>query len=101
MNLDELKRKKLEELQAQNNEQEELQNQITHIESLAKQHLTKEALTRLGNLKIAHPEKAVQISSLITQLATANQIKEKINDSQLKYLLNSLQEKRDIKITRK
>ena len=105
MNLDEIKRKKLEEIQQKYNqgfsEEEALKNQIGQIESLAKQLLDKDALTRFGNLKVAHPEKAIQVASVILQLARANRIKEKLTDSQLKEILTHFQEKKEIRIVRK
>ncbi len=105
MNIDEIKRKRLEEIQkkyAQGfNEEEALKNQISQIEGLAKQLLDKDALTRFGIIKTAHPEKAIQVASVILQLARANRIKEKLTDSQLKEILTHFQEKKDIKITRK
>ncbi|MBI4159007.1 hypothetical protein HY500_01980 [Candidatus Woesearchaeota archaeon] len=105
MNIDEIKRKKLEEIQqkyAQGfTEEEALKNQISQIESLAKQLLDKEALSRFGNIKAAHPEKAIQIASVIIQLARADRIKEKLTDRQFKEILTLLQEKKDFKITRK
>src|SRR3989338_6152205 len=105
MNIEEIKRKKLEEIQQKYNqgfnEEEALKNQISQIEGLAKQLLDKDALTRFGNLKVAHPEKAIQVASVILQLARANRVKEKLIDSQLKEILTHFQEKKDFKIVRK
>jgi|SRR3989338_42604 len=105
MNIEEIKRKKLEEIQqkyAQGfSEEEALKNQISQIEGMAKQLLDKDALTRFGNLKVAHPEKAMQLASIILQLAKANRIKERLTDSQLKEILTHFQEKKEFKIVRK
>ncbi|MBI2107362.1 hypothetical protein HYT57_05250 [Candidatus Woesearchaeota archaeon] len=105
MNIDEIRRKKLEEIQQKYNqgfsEEEALKNQIGQIETLAKQLLDKDALIRFGNIKVAHPEKAIQVASVILQLARANRIKEKLTDLQFKEILSHFQEKKDIRILRK
>ena len=109
MSLEEIRKKKLEDLQErlaqqQNQEFQEqirLQQQIEQIESLAKQYLSKEALLRYGNLKSAHPEKAIQIATIIVQLVQSNQIREKISDEKFKELLKYLQKpKKETKIRR-
>ncbi|MEK6951632.1 MAG: DNA-binding protein [Nanoarchaeota archaeon] len=80
----------------------ELQRQIVLIEENAKKYLDREALQRLGNLKSAYPEKALQVSALILQNAEAGNLKNIINDDQLKQLLISLDEpKREFRFTRK
>lgn len=107
--LEELKRKKLEELkkqqeealQNQAEEQAQLQQQIDQLESVVKQIFTKEALSRYGNIKAAHPEKAVQLLVVLGQLIQQGKIKQ-INDSQLKEILKKLTpEKKEFKIKRK
>src|SRR3990167_8139612 len=105
MNIYEIKRKKLEEIQQRYqqgfNEEEALKNQIEQIEALAKQLLDKEALSRFGNIKIAHPEKAIQLASVLIQMARTGRLKEKLNDEQLKQILTMLQEKKEFTIKRK
>src|SRR3989344_1694614 len=88
--IDEIKRRKIEELQRkilekQNSElkeQIELNQQIELLENIAKQYLSKEAISRYGNLKAAHPDVAIQAIAVIAQ--AAGQIKEKISDEQFK-----------------
>ncbi len=81
-------------------EQKKIQQKILEIESLAKKYMTQDAITRYGNLKSAHPQKALQAIALIAQLVSQNKIEEKINDQQFKALLMKLEpEKRDTKIT--
>ncbi|RME54597.1 hypothetical protein D6777_03185 [Candidatus Woesearchaeota archaeon] len=106
MSLDEIKQRKLKELQdqldKQRQEQEALQQQIQVVETYAKQYLDRDAIARYGNLKAAHPEKAVQVAALIAQGAQSGQIQGKINDAQFKELLLRLQpKKRETKIVRK
>lgn len=102
--LEELKRRRLEELQrsqqSQINETAKLQQQIEQLESFVKQAFTKEALERYGNLKTAHPEKAIQILAILGQAIQQGKI-EQIDDAQLKeILLKITPEKKEFKIRR-
>lgn len=94
--IEELKRKKLEELQRQqqfDSEEEEIQQQIAQLELLIKKVLTKKALERYGNLKTAHPDLAVQLLVLLGQAVQSGQIKT-VDDEALKNLLMRLQPKK-------
>ena len=75
-----------EELQAEL----ELANNIKIIENVAKSKMSKEAISRYGNLKTAYPEKAVKAISFIAEAVQAGQIKDMINDGQFKELLKRL-----------
>jgi programmed cell death protein 5 len=100
--LEELKKKKLQELQQkqqqalhqQAQEQAQLQQQIEQLEAAVKQFFTKEALERYGNLKAAHPEKAVQVLVVLGQLAQSGKIAQKVTDDQLKALLKEMEPKK-------
>ena len=95
MNHAELIKKEFEE---KNNEQIKLQEQISQIESMAKQYFTKDALSRYSNLKLAHPEKAIQVAMAIVQ-ASKSGFNERIDDNSLKDILIQFQEsKRETKI---
>ncbi|MFH1592494.1 MAG: DNA-binding protein [Candidatus Woesearchaeota archaeon] len=89
----------------QNNEFQEkmkLQQQIEQIERNAKLYLNDRALQRFGNIKAAHPEKAIQIAVMIFQAAQAGQIKNPLTDEEFKNILINLQEpKKEFKIMRK
>ena len=107
--LEEIKKRRLMELQKQQEEpfqqqaqeQQQIQTQIEQLEVMIKQFLSKEALQRYGNLKAAHQEKAVQLLVVLGQAIQQGQIKEKITDEQLKNILKKLQpEKKDFKIKR-
>jgi len=94
--LEELKRKKLEELQSQqqpNSEEAQMQQQIAQLELLVKGVLTKKALERYSNLKTAHPDTAVQLLVLLGQAIQSGQIKT-VDDNALKNLLMRLQPKK-------
>ena len=107
--LDEIKKRKFEELmqhqqeklQYQAQEQAQLQQQIDAIESIVKQFLTKEALTRYGNLKIGHHDKALKLLVVLYQAIQKGQIQGMIDDLTLKKILGQLTPKqREIKIKR-
>ncbi|MEA3429991.1 MAG: DNA-binding protein [Nanoarchaeota archaeon] len=98
--LEELRHKRLEQLQQQQKEVEEFNQQISTLEQFVRQHLTKEALSRYGNLKAAHPEKAVQALTLLAQIIQTGKLP-MIDDKQLKDILQRMQPpKREFKITR-
>lgn len=74
----------------QYSEQLNMQQQLAAMENIAKRHLTKDALSRFGNIKIAHPEKAVQLSLAIAKIVESGY--NEIDDIMLKEILLSLQE---------
>jgi len=103
--LEEIRKRKLAELQNQQEdslqEQQQMQAQLEQLETVVKQFFTKEALERYGNLKAAHQEKAVQLLVILGQAVQQGQIKEKITDEKLKDILKQLQpEKKEFKIKR-
>ena len=65
----------------------ELAKNLKIIENVAKSKMSKEAISRYGNLKIAHPEKAVKAISFIAEAVQSVQIQEMITDRQFKELL--------------
>ncbi len=103
--LEELRRRKLEEMMAaqsqQAQQQAQIQQQIAQMESVVRQFFTKEALARYGSLKAAHQEKAVQLLVVLFQAIQKGQVKGKVEDSLLKKILEQLTpKKREIKIKR-
>jgi len=103
--IEELRRKKMLELQARAAEaqrQEELRRQYEVQKKLALQQiLTPEARGRLANIRAAKPEFAEQIELQLIQLAQSGRISAQITDAQLKEILRRVQDrKRDIKIRR-
>ncbi len=106
--LEDIKRKKLEDLknaqenaaQSQVQEQAQVSQQIQQLESIVRTTLTKEALERYGNLKAAHPEKSIQLLVVLAQAIQNGQIKT-IDDVQLKEILIKLSgEKKQFNIRR-
>ena len=94
MNLEEIKKKKLEELQSKINQpqnQAELEKQ--QLDQLKKKllnkHLTKEAIERLGRVRLAHPSLAEQAELVILQATQTGKI-DLIGDKELKEILTEL-----------
>ena len=116
-NLDEIRQKRMAELQAQqaaaqNHAQQQAMAQAQQQEAQAQleaqkkqilgQIMTPEARQRLANLKLTKPEMVNQIEIQLIQSAQAGSLRGKVTDEQLKVLLRQIAgQKREIKITRK
>jgi DNA-binding TFAR19-related protein (PDSD5 family) len=78
-----------------------MQQQIAQLETIVKTLFTKRALQRYGNLRAAHPEKAVQLLAAVGQMMQSGKAR-KITDYDLKKILVMISPKtKEIKITRK
>ena len=107
--LEKLRRKRLQELQQQAALQESLEEEELRRQEFEEQKkmilrsiLTADARERLGRVKIARPEIAENIENQLILLAQQGQLKNKINDEQLRMLLSKvIPKKRDIKIRRR
>ena len=115
--LDEIRQKRMAELQAQqaamqNQAQQQAMAQAQQQEAQAQfeaqkkqilgQIMTPEARQRLANLKLTKPELVNNIELQLIQSAQAGSLRGKVTDEQLKVLLRQIAgQKREIKITRK
>lgn len=115
--LDEIRQKRMAELQAQqaamqNQAQQQAAAQAQQQEAQAQfeaqkkqilaQIMTSEARNRLANLRLTKPELVNQIELQLIQSAQAGSLRGKVTDDQLKVLLRQIAgQKREIKITRK
>jgi len=107
--LENLKRKKLQELQQQAAFQESMDVQEQQKQQFEEQKkkilmsiLTPDARERLGRIKVARPKVAEAVEAQLIMLAQNGRLKNKINDEQLRMLLSQLlPKKRDIKIKRR
>lgn len=70
---------------------EEAIKQIEMLESIARKYLTKEALSRYGNLKIAHPEIAIKAIAAIAQAVQFGHLERPLTDKEFKELLIEIQ----------
>ena len=105
-NIDEIRRKRMQELQQRVTEAEAQEQMRREVEikkrQILMQILTPEARSRLANLRLAKPDFVEQIELQLIQLAQLGRVQSKITDAQLKELLRKLAgKKRDIRITRK
>lgn len=102
--LEKLKEDRMDDLQEQAEAQQEQEEQMRQqLKQIASQILTKEARSRLGNIRAAKPDLASKIELQLVQLHRAGQIRDKITDDELKQLLKRIKEsddERDIKYSR-
>ncbi len=103
--LDGIRKRKLAELQQRLQEEGVAEEQAAQINaqkrSILMGILTPEARNRLANIKLARPEFAAQIESLLIQIAQGGSVTQKITDQQLKEILLKIStKKRDITIRR-
>jgi programmed cell death protein 5 len=103
--IEELRRRKARELQAQLQDQQRQAEERRRFEvqkrAALMQILTPEARSRLSNIRAAKPEFAEQLELQLIQLAQAGKIGAKITDPQLKEILDRLQSRRrEIRIRR-
>ena len=104
--LEEIRKRKLMELQQQQEYQEHASRQAEMVEAQRQQILrgvlTPEARERLGTLKIAYPDIAVQVEDRIIMLAQSGRLNTMIDDATLKEILaRVVPSKREISIQRK
>lgn len=108
--LEELRKRRMAELQAQQQQgagdpyqqqmaEQQIEEQIKHIIT---QILSPEARERLANIRAARPKYARQIEILLIQLAQSGQLPKKMSDDDFKAILAKLtSQKRETKIERR
>ena len=104
--LEEIRRRKLAELQQQQQLQAEAKERAEAVEAqrqtILRGILTPEARERLGRLKMAYPDIATEVEDRIIMLAQSGRLNSMIDDPTLKDILARLvPRKREIKIERK
>ncbi|MCP3685529.1 MAG: hypothetical protein GY861_23005 [bacterium] len=103
--LDEIKKRKLEELKnnsmGQAEEEAKIHQQLEALENMVRGCLTKEARERYGNIKAAYPEKTAQVLLILGQAIQEGRAKT-IDDEMLKIVLKQITpKKKEFKIIRK
>ncbi|MEF8879440.1 MAG: DNA-binding protein [Candidatus Thermoplasmatota archaeon] len=107
--LDKLRKKRLKELQNQQQLEDSLQEQEQQQEEyeqrkkmLLIQILTPKARERLGNIRVARPQIAENIEKQLIMLAQSGRLNSKIDDNQLRQILKKVMpKKRDYNIKRR
>ena len=94
--LEELRRKKMEQLQEQADRQggdgQEAARQQAEAQkkALLRQHLTDDARKRLNTVKMSKPQFGEQVERQVVALAQSGRLQDKIDDEKMKQLLNEL-----------
>lgn len=104
-NIEDVKKKKLQQLKSQMEQNEMEEQKRKQLEKKKKQLLRKilttEARSRLTNIRTARPKFAEKIEVQLIQLARTGRVDLPINDNQLKKILKKLQDDKSISIERK
>jgi len=77
---------------------DQIQQQIAQLETIARQVMSRKAIERYNTLKVAHPQKAVQSLMVVAQFAQKN--KKEVSDEDYKRILMMMENKQDFKIKR-
>ncbi len=107
--LEQLRKKRLQDLQQQQNAEESIEDQQAQEKQFEEQKkmilrsiLTNDAKERLANIKLARPKAGEQIENQLIMLAQSGRLRQKITDAQLRELLTKIMpKKRDINIKRR
>jgi programmed cell death protein 5 len=107
--LEKLRKKRLQELQQEEDLQQSLEDQELQQKQFEEQKkmilrtvLTPRAKERLSTIKLARPQIGEQIENQLIMLTQSGRLNQKIDDHQLKQLLQRLMpKKRDINIKRR
>ncbi|MEM0138808.1 MAG: DNA-binding protein [Thermoplasmatales archaeon] len=107
--LDEIRKRRLLELQNQATAQQEMQQREEAERKAAekerhefvKRFVTPEAYERLSNVRLVRPEVVENVENQIIMLAQSGRLNRQITDAELKTLLARLTEKREPRIERR
>ncbi len=104
--LERLRRKRLQELQLQHQQQELREAQAAQFEAqrqaILRQILTPDARERLGRIQLAYPDVADNVANQLIMLAQSGRVQKVIDDATLRQILRKiLPSKREIKIERR
>lgn len=103
-NIDEVKRKKLEELKQRYALQQELMKQIEverQLNLILRKLLTSKARERLKNVRLVNQELYLKAVQQVVAMAQAGKLAERVTDEQMKKLLMMLSKRKETRIIRK
>lgn len=92
--IERLREERMEEMEEGAGAEEQAEQRRKQIKQKASQYLTKEAKSRLGNIRAAQPDMASAVEMQIAQLGETGRI-EKIDDDQLKDILRSVKKEKN------
>lgn len=101
MEAEEFKKRKLEELKKRQAEEEMREEAESKIDFAVRNLLSEAARTRLSNVRLVNNELYLKAAQVILYLANDGQLQGRLEEPELKLLLEKLRNKREIKITRK
>ncbi|MFQ5891345.1 MAG: DNA-binding protein [Candidatus Methanofastidiosia archaeon] len=100
--VEEIRRKKLEELKAQQDAEQQRIQQELQKQVFLKQIMTSDARERLVRIKMANPQFAERVELFLIQMAQSGKLGQRIDDNYLKKLLSQLSgKKREFRIRRR
>ena len=84
------------------NEEIELQKRVLALEEKVRPFLSKDAIARYGNIRVSHPDIAIQLLVILSRAIDAGKLRGEITGEQLKALLQQIiPQKKEFKIIRK
>ncbi|MFA4855735.1 MAG: DNA-binding protein [archaeon] len=101
MEAEEFKKRKMEELKKRQLEEEMREEAESKIDFAVRNLLSEAARTRLNNVRLVNNELYLKAAQVILYLANEGQLQGRLEEPELKQLLDKLRNKREIKITRK
>ncbi len=101
MDYEEIKRQKMEELKKRQLEEEMQDRTEAKIALAIRNLLSEEARNRLNNVKIVNRQLYLKAVQSVLYLQSTGHLQGKIEEQELKMLLEKLRNKKEIKITRK
>lgn len=79
---------------------EDLQKLEAIKKIVLKKILSKEAIERIGRIRLVKPELASQLELYLVQLYQAGKIRSQVSDEQIKLILEALSSKKEFKIVK-
>jgi len=101
MDYEETRNQKIQEIQKRQMEEQKQAENEARISTAIRGLLTEEARTRLNNVKLVNKEAYLKAVQVILYLEKAGQLEGKVDENQLKQLLDKISSKKEIKIRRK